>query len=262
MIRGDLVFSVFFVDRRTAVSMANQLGNLRNRLSASCRRRWLLRVADGGAALGLTLLAALAVDFLCDWTFRFSYLQRQVVLAMFVLLTLAALRRFVWPELAPGETVIDLALAVERRQGIDSDLVAALQFESAGARGWGSPQLQAAVVDSVAGFGDRLSLEGLSDQRHGRKAIPLAIAAGIVVSAAAIFPDHLAAFLDRFLLGSAHYPTRTTITRIAINDTEAFPKGSPAGVTNIPFGGGKGGGCGGKGCWPCHRSGWAKGWCS
>ncbi len=68
------------------------------------------------------------------------------------------------------------------------------------------------------------------------KAIPLAVATGIIVYAAASFPAHSRAFVDRFLLGSARYPTQTTITRIAINGKEAFPKSPPGGVTNIPFG--------------------------
>jgi hypothetical protein len=197
----------------------------------------MLRVVDGGSVFGLVLLAALAVDFLCDWTFRFNLPQRGFLLALFVVLILWGMRRFVWPALASDETVIDLALAVERRQGIDSDLVAALQFDSAGARAWGSSQLQAAVIGSISRLGKRLSLEmGLSDQRPGRKAIPLVVAAGIVACAGAVFPDYMAAFVDRLLLGSAHYPTRTTITRITVNDQQVFPNGLPGGVTNIPFG--------------------------
>jgi hypothetical protein len=177
------------------------------------------------------------VDFLCDWTFRFSFGQRAFILAVFLLLALAGVRRFVWPAVISRETVIDRALAVERRRGIDSDLVAALQFESVAARAWGSSQLQAAVVDSVAGFGDgQLFDEDPSDHVLRRKAIPLAVAAGIILCAAAFFPAHTAAFVDRFLLGSARYPTQTTITRIVINGKEAFPAGAPGGVTNIPFG--------------------------
>jgi len=77
----------------------------------------------------------------------FQLPQRAFILAVFLLLALAGLRRFVWPAVNSRETVIDRALAVERRRGIDSDLVAALQFESAAAETWGSPQLQAAVVE-------------------------------------------------------------------------------------------------------------------
>ena len=44
--------------------------------------------------------AALVVDFLCDWTFRFGFMQRGVIVAGFGLLALWGLRRFVWPALA------------------------------------------------------------------------------------------------------------------------------------------------------------------
>ena len=217
--------------------MPNQLTRVRNQLSASCRRRWLARVIDGCVVLALALLAALVVDFLCDWTLRFSFAQRAFILAVFLLLKLAGLRRFVWPAVISRETVIDRALAVERRRGIDSDLVAALQFESTAARTWGSSQLQAAVVDSVAGLSEsHLCDEEPSDHVLRRKATPLAVAAGIILCAAAFFPAHTKAFVDRFLLGSARYPTQTTITRIVINGKEALPKGPPGGATNIPFG--------------------------
>ena len=221
--------------------MRSKLDRVQSRLAASCRRRWLARVIEGSISWTLALLAALVVDFLCDWTFRFSFAQRVLLLAVFLLLALWTLRRFVWPAVASRESILELALAVERRRGIDSDLVAALQFESASARNqsgmWGSAQLQSAVVDSVAQLGDSLQVDDdVTGRRLRRKVIPLAVAAGVLLCAAAIFPDHSQAFLDRFLLGAAHYPTQTTITRIVINDQEAFPKVAPEGVTNIPFG--------------------------
>jgi hypothetical protein len=217
--------------------MPTKLARLNSQLSASCRRRWLARVIEGCLVLALALLVALVVDFLGDWTLRFNFGQRAFILAVFLLLAIAGLRRFVWPAVNSRETVIDRALAVERRRGIDSDLVAALQFESTAARTWGSSQLQAAVVDAVAGFGDGPLFDADPSERilH-RKTIPLAIASGIILCAAASFPAHTTAFVDRFLLGSARYPTQTTITRIVINGKEAFPKSPPGGATNIPFG--------------------------
>ncbi|MBC8076020.1 MAG: hypothetical protein H7Y32_08100, partial [Chloroflexales bacterium] len=47
---------------------------------------------------------------------------------------------------------LDIALMVERQQKIDSDLVAAIQFESPEAKRWGSTQLEGAVIDYVAEF--------------------------------------------------------------------------------------------------------------
>ena len=58
-----------------------------------------------------------------------------------------AYRKFAAPWLAKRESDIDMALLVERQNKIDSDLVAALQFESPEAKGWGSVRLEDAVID-------------------------------------------------------------------------------------------------------------------
>jgi hypothetical protein len=187
-------------------------------------------------ALVLVLALALVAAFLVDFTFRFSREQRGISLACVALLAVWGLRKFVWPAVASCESVIDMALQVERRQQIDSDLVAALQFESTAARTWGSPQLAAAVVDHVAILGKQLSLgQGMSSSRLHRRAVPLAVAAAAVAYAAMTFPAYTAAFLDRFLLGSTHYPTKTKIDKIIVNGIEAFPA-LPSGATvNVPF---------------------------
>jgi len=217
--------------------MPAQLTALRSQLAALQRQRWLVRVADGVAGLTLTLLAALVVDFLGDWGMGFSRGQRLALLAGFVILALWGLKRFVWPPLLTVESIIDLALQVERRQGIDSDLVAALQFESAAARSWGSAQLETATVEQVASASSNWTIDpGPSDVRLRRRLGMLATAAVAVGLAVASFPDFATAFLNRFLLGSAHYPTRTTITRVVINGLEAFGPQATEAARHIPFG--------------------------
>ena len=172
-------------------------------------------------ALATLLLVALAADFLLDWLFVFSRPQRGVLLAVFGGLAVWGLRRFVWPALSAREGDIDLALLVERQQGIDSDLVAALQFESPQARSWGSAELEEAVVDYVAEFGNGLKVKrGLAGTDVRRTVLALAATAGALGLAAGLFPDHAAVFLNRLLLGSAHYPTKTLIERVAINGVE------------------------------------------
>src|SRR5258708_5815731 len=118
--------------------MAAQLAPLNSRLSALRRQRWMLRVVRGGVEAALVLLSALALDFLLDWLFSFSRPQRGFLLIVLSLVALWGLWRFVWPALVARETNIDLALLVERQHGIDSDLVAALQFDSYEADEWGS----------------------------------------------------------------------------------------------------------------------------
>jgi hypothetical protein len=217
--------------------MRSKIAPLHAHLAALRRQRWGLRVVRGAMALGVLLLVALAVDFLFDWLLALSQAQRGLLLVVLGGLAVWGLRRFVWPAVIARETDVDLALLVERQQGIDSDLVAALQFESTEAPSWGSVQLEEAVVDYVADFGNTLKLKrGLSGTRLSRTVLALAATAGALCLAAAIFPNHAAVFFNRLLLGSAHYPTETTITRIAINGTDV-DLANPASVPpRVPFG--------------------------
>jgi hypothetical protein len=217
--------------------MPSKIAPLHSHLAALRRQRWGLRLARGGMALGALLLAALIVNFLLDWLFAFSRPQRGVFLAVIGGLVLWGLRRFVWPAILAHETDIDLALLVERQQGIDSDLVAALQFESPQARAWGSVELEEAVVDYVAEFGNTLKVKrGLAGTDVRRAALALGATAGAVCLVGGLFPDHAAVFLNRLLLGSAHYPTKTIIQRIVVNGTDTDLTQPTARPPRIPLG--------------------------
>jgi hypothetical protein len=198
----------------------------------------MMRVVRGVMELALLLLAAIAVDFLLDWLFSFSRPQRAFLLLLQAALALWGLRRFVWPALVARETNIDLALLVEREHGIDSDLVAALQFDLREADEWESRQLESAVVDRVAGLGHQLDVgQGLSIGRVRFLGSALATFGFVLAVAALFFPAHAAAFMNRLLLGSAHYPTRTQIVRITINGAPVDPGGAALPPPRIPFGG-------------------------
>jgi hypothetical protein len=217
--------------------MPQKLASLQSQLSALCWRRWLLRVVYGSLAVAIALGLALAAAFALDWNFRYNRSERGALLVVVGALALWTLIKYVWPALVSRESVIDMALKVERRQQIDSDLVAALQFESAAAATWGSMQLEGAVVERVAQFGRQLPIgKGLSGTSLWGRLVPLVlVAAGWAVAVTQV-PDHVTAFLDRFLLGSAHYPTRTRITRIVVNGVEAYPAVAAGGTVKIPFG--------------------------
>jgi hypothetical protein len=51
-----------------------------------------------------------------------------------------------------------------------------------------------------------------------------------------MFPNHAAAFLNRLLLGSRHYPTRTVIEEIAINDQNVPVAPADAAPVKCPYG--------------------------
>jgi hypothetical protein len=217
--------------------MPSKIAPLHAHLAALRRERWVLRVIHGGLALGLLLLLAIATDFLLDWFFVFSRSQRAFALAVLACLAAWGLRRFIWPAMAKYESAVDLALLVERQQGIDSDLVAALQFETADARTWGSAQLEEAVVDYVAEFGNGLKVSrGLAGARLGRTSAAFVSTAVVLIAAALAYPNYAAVFINRLLLGAVHYPTDTTISRLSINDQDVDLQHPTTNVPRVPFG--------------------------
>ena len=178
-----------------------------------------MRSATAWSSVLTAIIWGLATIFLLDFLFELAIPQRVIVM----LLAGAAVGWAGWiftrPLLGVRETDIDMALMVERQQEIDSDLVAALQFESPDAARWGSPQLEAAVIDYVAAVGRGINVfEGFSREQMVKRASLLGVSLVVSLAIVALFPGHTAAFFNRLLLGSRHYPTSTIIERIAINE--------------------------------------------
>jgi hypothetical protein len=214
-----------------------QLSSLRSRLNDLRRRRQAVRLGTGYAAIALAVLWTLVTIFVVDWLFELSKLQRVLSMLFGVIAIVWATRRFARPWLGVHESELDMALLVEKQQRIDSDLVAALQFESAEASRWGSTQLERAVIGYVAEFGKSWNiLEGFSRQELVRRGSALVATVALIGLAIVIFPAHVRVFANRLLLGSAHYPTATQFERIMVNGQEIdFESASPATV-KIPYG--------------------------
>ncbi|MBW8883478.1 MAG: hypothetical protein JF612_01600, partial [Planctomycetia bacterium] len=130
--------------------MTSRLAIFRARLKGLRTARAVYRAIAAWSALGASVIIALAGVFLLDFTFGLSIVERIIVLAIAIAAIAWAFWRFTWPLIGRGESEIEMALLVERQHEIDTDLVAALQFEWPHAITWGSPQLKAAVVDYVA----------------------------------------------------------------------------------------------------------------
>lgn len=198
----------------------SKLASLRSRLGDLRLKRQSVRV---GAAISAVLVAVawtLLGIFLIDWLFELNILQRLILIAVGGGGIYWAYLRFAKPFLGVVETELDMALLVERQQKIDSDLVAALQFESADANRWGSQQLETAVIDYVAEFGQGLNIfEGFSREQLTRRAQLLVGTLVILGLSIAWHPAHARAFLNRLMLGSAHYPTRTQLVDVVVNGT-------------------------------------------
>ncbi|HZN36334.1 MAG TPA: hypothetical protein VFB80_21040 [Pirellulaceae bacterium] len=207
-----------------------RLSTLRAQLASLRRARLTVRQAAAWSAVAIAALWSLAILFALDVRFEFGRVERAILLVAAIGLVVWAARRFALPYLGVRETEEDMALLVERRQQIDSDLIAALQFESPQAGTWGSPQLEGAVIDYVAQVGRGINVfDGFSTTDLWRRGGLLAGTLLVALIATALFPGHVWAFAQRLLLGRTHYPTDTLIEQIVVNQREVLNRASHGG---------------------------------
>lgn len=198
----------------------SRLTSLRSRLATLGAVRWFTRWS-AALAMGLAVaLWALGVIFLLDFAFELTVLQRVIVIGVSGAIAAFSIYYLAAPLLAVRETWAELALLVEKQEGIESDVIAALQFESVGDANWGSTQLSGAVVDYVSQWSSEARVLGQANA--GKMWRWLAIAAVtvlVVVLLAVAAPEVTRVFLARLGLGGEHYPTAVTIEQVAVNQT-------------------------------------------
>jgi hypothetical protein len=214
----------------------DRLTALRSRIARVGRRRRLMRRLSAASRMALAGLIAAALLFLIDWVFAPGRLVRLLML----LVAAAAVARVYWRRVRPGlarrESEVDIALLIEKQQGIDSDLVAALEFAT-GRAAPGSPGLRDAVVEYVADFGRTWQMPREAvDPRLRRRLAWLGLAVAIVGGAVIVRPDFATAFVARMLLGLAHYPTRTRIESLTIGGQKIDPALLTAATVPCPLG--------------------------
>ncbi len=196
----------------------SRLATLRSRLASLRSARATVRWGSALAGVLLCVFGFWLVAFLVDWSTQLSFASRLVLLLAFVVTVTVAVVRWVLPQFGQAESLEKMALLVERQHGIDSDLVAALEFESPQAATWGSSRLSNAVVDYVAEFSPGLNVfEGFRWRPLPQLATATVFALLLSVMFAIVWPGHASAFWNRFWLGGAHYPTRTQLVEITIN---------------------------------------------
>lgn len=209
---------------RAAGSRSSRLDPLRVRLDAVRKRRLFSRRLTAWTAVVAAVLGALLVAFAFDWLFGLPRAGRLWLWAGIIAAVVWAFRRYARPLLRVQENDIDVALSMEKAHGIDSDFVAALQFERPEADGWGSETLRTAVVDYVSEFGRQwTSAAPLWNRLLAGRA---AWAAGLLAAFALVgvaSPGTLRAFAERMALGSRHYPTWTRIEGLVISGREIDP---------------------------------------
>jgi len=189
-----------------------RLSAIRRELASLRQRRQSVRSLTALCGLGLVVLWLLGIALLIDVTLKLDLAQRAVFLALYVGVSLWAVKKYVRPWLGHRETDIDMALLVEKHQKIDSELVAALQFETTEAESWGSPYLRTAVIEYVAEYGRNWNfLEGIPTKPLKTRAALLLFTVLVAVGIVVAFPRHVGAFMQRLVLLNARYPSQTRI---------------------------------------------------
>ena len=195
-----------------------KLGTLRSRLASLRRWRVFVRQATAFSAPLTAVLWTLVAVFVVDVVFEMDVVQRLIVMLIGAGALVWAYARYSTPLLGIRETDTEMALMVERQHRINSDLVAALQFESPEAGEWGSRQLEDAVIEGVAGVSRRLDVfEGFSREQMGRRMALLFATAAVIGAAVYAFPEFARIYADRLMLGATHYPSATKIEHVIVN---------------------------------------------
>ncbi|MEC8896251.1 MAG: hypothetical protein VX675_07995 [Planctomycetota bacterium] len=197
--------------------MSTKLATLRSALDSLRKRRATVRLATAFSGFLAALIWILVGCFLLDWSFKMELAPRFVLILIGLYVLVRSWRRYAGPLLGQSETLLQTALLVEKTKEIDSDLIAALEFENPQAEGWGSAELQEEVKDAVAELSKSLDVsEGFSTGALGKRATAFVLSACLVGSLCVVFPGFGSAFIDRMLFGSAHYPTNTTIETVLV----------------------------------------------
>ncbi|MGO8748601.1 MAG: DUF4175 family protein [Thermoguttaceae bacterium] len=201
--------------------MGTKLSLLHGRLKTIRRQRRRARLTVGWAGLVTAAGWILFGVFLADFYFRMERPERAVLMLIAAAGLVWAYRRWMAPWLGKSETELDMALLVERQQHIDSDVVASLEFEWPDAPRWGSVQLEQAVIEQTAQTLPNLPVKADIPAREIRRRLAALAATALLLGGLALaFPEYRRAFFNRLALGALHYPTRTTIETLWINDNQ------------------------------------------
>ncbi|MEO8496486.1 MAG: hypothetical protein ABI614_15565 [Planctomycetota bacterium] len=194
------------------------LHTFRSRLAGLKLRRALVRWQTAIAQVLVYVVIALFALLVIDFSLRLPMVARaMLILVAGGVLVWQALRR-IGPNLFQNETLVDIALLLERTHGVDSDLVAALQFDASVHESAGSRELQRAVIDRAAKISETLDFRSAVPKKDASRAVRYAATAVLSLAVGWFaFPSYASAFWNRLWLGDANYPTRTRIDEVAVN---------------------------------------------
>lgn len=201
--------------------MKSQLTPLRKGLARVRALRSTVRLGSAFSRALSIILWILLAAFILDVLAHMGILERVIILGITAFALIRCFTRLILPALKVKESEIDIALLVESKQGISSELVAALQFEDSGRDQFGSDALREAVVADTAKIAPSLDYLDGFDRRELRKNLIICLLTLAIVFVPIIaFPGFVGAFSKRFMLGNAHYPTRTVIVEVVSPGTK------------------------------------------
>lgn len=212
--------------------MTGRLSLLHLQLARLERARWLVAVLTATSVLGSTVLLALLSVFLLDWLFGLDVLQRLLLMVLAASGILWVARKLWRASRTLAHGPVQAALWVERQHQIDSDLVAALQFEREAASEANSPRLTAAIVAYVAEATPSIDVfRGFSAGALPGGGALLLLSLTVVTGLVAWAPQHATVFGQRLLLGNQGYPTRTRLERVVVGKTVVLDRAQQGAFT-------------------------------
>lgn len=189
--------------------------------------RVTVRLGIMGSTVLSILLWTLATAFVLDLKIHMGLLERGIVLVAAIGVAIWTIVRHLIPALRIHESETLLAVMVDGKQGMHSDLVAAIQFDDERRAQYGSAQLRNSVVERTGKVAGGMNfLEGFSRTELMHRLLLFVVTLAICGVPGIIYSDHTRAFLNRLLLGSAHYPTQTEIRDI-LSPGETTVEGRP-----------------------------------
>jgi hypothetical protein len=205
----------------------SKLQALRDGLARVGRFRSTIRLGSGASLTVSIVLWVLLVAFGLDVAADMGKLERAIMFLITAGFAVWSFRSFLLPALQTTETEEDLALLVEGKQGIHSDLIAALQFADGSRDQFGSDELRQAVIEQTHQMAGKIDyLRGFSRRELGQRAATLAVTLLVIGLICSAYPAHVGVFMKRFFLAGDHYPTDTMIANI-LSPGDKSPYGMP-----------------------------------
>jgi len=179
--------------------------------------RSTVRLGVMGSTVLSVLLWALAAAFVLDYKTDMDALERSIVLVGVIAVAIWTFRRYILPALKVRESDAALAVLVDVKRGLHSNLVAAIEFDDEDRPQYGSEQLRQEVVENTGRSASGMDfLEGFSRRELTHRLLVFVVTVAICLVLSVLYSSHAGAFLNRLVLGEARYPTRTRIEDVVI----------------------------------------------